>query len=106
MRTPIPTPAGSPVVQTTPVAGTVITTGEPLAERQEIERSIRRVEDRLATIDRARLTPADGADYDRIKSFVADARAALQEQDTLRARSLMEKATRLTAQLAERVAPP
>ncbi len=106
MHTPVPTPAGSPIAQETPVGGAVITTGESVAERNEIERSIKRVEDRLATIKRAQLNPADEADYDRIKSFVADARAALQEGDTLRARSLMEKATRLTAQLAERLPSP
>ncbi len=106
MRTPVPTPAGSPIAQATPVGGAVITTGESVAERNEIERTIMRVEDRLAKIKRANLNAADGADYDRIKSFVADARAALHEQDTLRARSLMEKAVRLTAQLAERLPSP
>jgi hypothetical protein len=48
----------------------------------------------------------DAEDYDRIKSFVAEARSALQEQDTLRARSLVDKATRLVAQLAGRVSSP
>jgi hypothetical protein len=104
-----PTPAGSPtpMVQATPaVSGTVITTGESAAERSEIEGSIKQIEGRLATIKRAQLNAQDGADYDRIKAFVADARSALQEQDDLRARSLVEKAARLTAQLAGRVSSP
>jgi hypothetical protein len=98
--------AGSPtpMSEATPgVVGTVITTGEPAAERSEIEGTIAHVESRLSAIKRERLSGQDAADYDRIKSFVADARAALAEQDDLRARSLAEKATRLVAQLAGRV---
>jgi hypothetical protein len=105
MRTPMATPAGSPtpIAQATPIGGTAITTGESDAERKEIERSIKRVEAFLATVNRARLGPQDSADYDRIKSFVADGRSALKEQDDLRARSLVDKAARLASQLAERV---
>ena len=107
-HTPIATPAGSPtpLAQATPSGGAVITTGEPDAERSEIQRSIKGIEGRLATINRAQLNAQDSADYDRIKSFVADARSALQEQDDLRARSLLEKAARLTTQLVERVSSP
>ncbi len=104
-RTPTPTPESSPTLGPE-AAGAVITTGESVAERNEVQRSIARIEVRLSAIKRARLNAQDGADYDRIKSFVADARAALQEQDDLRARSLMEKASRLTAQLAGRVSSP
>lgn len=104
-RTPTPTPEGSPTPA--PAAGgAVITTGESVAERKEVQRSIARVEGRLSAIKRDKLNAQDGADYDRIKSFVADARAALQEQDDLRARSLVEKALRLAAQLAGRVSSP
>jgi len=93
--------------EATPAAGgTVITTGETPAERSEIMGAIGRVESRLGAIKRERLSGQDAADYDRIKSFVADARAALDEQDDLRARSLVEKASRLTAQLAGRVSSP
>lgn len=98
--------APTPVTAATPASGAVITTGESVSERNEIERSIVRVEGRLATIKRGQLNAQDGADYKRIQSFVADARAALQEQDDLRARSLVEKASRLVAQLAGRVSSP
>ena len=101
-----PTPAGpSPTAQVTPAAST-ITTGESAAERGDIERSLHQVESRLAAINRDRLSPQDAEDYDRIKSFVTETRSALHEQDTLRARSLVDKASRLVSQLAERVASP
>ncbi|HEV3113707.1 MAG TPA: hypothetical protein VGY99_24740 [Candidatus Binataceae bacterium] len=102
--TPTPT-APTPIAQETPAAS-AITTGESAAERSDIERSLKQVEGRLAAIKRDQLSPQDAEDYDRIKSFVAEARSALQEQDTLRARSLVDKATRLVAQLAGRVSSP
>ncbi len=105
-RTPAATPASpTPMAQETPAAS-AITTGESAAERKEIERSIEQAEGRLATIKREKLTGQDAEDYDRIKSFVAEARSALKEQDTLRARSLLEKASRLTTQLTGRVSTP
>jgi hypothetical protein len=101
-----PGPTATPMAAAPGAGGTVITTGEPVAERGEIKRDIQTVESQLAAIKRDRLGAADAADYDRIKSFIADARSALQEQDDLRARSLMDKATRLAAQLAGRVSSP
>jgi hypothetical protein len=107
-RTPTPTPtpesSPTPIAQASP--GTVITTGESVHAHGEIEQTITGVEGHLATINRARLNSQDAADYDRIKAFVADARAALKEQDDLRARSLAEKAARLTTQLMGRVGNP
>jgi hypothetical protein len=87
-------------------SGSVITTGESAAERGDVERSIASVENRLAAIKRDQLGASDAADYDRIKSFLAEARSALQEQDDLRARSLTDKAARLATQLAGRVSSP
>ena len=84
----------------------MITTGESVHAHGEIEQTITGVEGHLATINRSRLSSQDAADYDRIKAFVADARAALKEQDDLRARSLAEKAARLTTQLMGRVGNP
>lgn len=107
-RTPTVTPipvAQTPMTQETPAAS-AITTGESAAERSDIDRSLEQVEGRLAAIKRKSLSPPDAEDYDRIKSFVAEARSALQEQDTLRARSLVDKAQRLVAQLASRVSSP
>ncbi len=101
-RTPL-TP--TPMAQETPAAS-AITTGESAAERSEIGRSLEQVEGRLAAIKREQLSPQDAEDYDRIKAFVAEAHSALQEQDTLRARSLVDKAARLVAQLAGRVSSP
>ncbi|HXR37099.1 MAG TPA: hypothetical protein VN754_14175 [Candidatus Binataceae bacterium] len=105
-RTPTPTPESSPtpIAQASP--GTVITTGESVHAHGEIEQTIKGVEGHLATINRSRLSSQDAADYDRIKAFVADARAALKEQDDLRAHSLAEKAARLTTQLMGRVGNP
>jgi hypothetical protein len=109
-RTPTPTPEPEPEGSPTPMAeaspGTVITTGESVHAHSEIEHTIKSVEGRLATINRARLSSQDTADYDRIEAFVADARAALKEQDDLRAHSLAEKAARLTTQLMGRVGGP
>jgi hypothetical protein len=98
------TPAASPTPTAT--AGSVITTGEPAAERSEIEGNISSVESRLTTINRSSLSASDAADYDRIKSFIAEARSALKEQDDLRARSLVDKAARLATQLSGRVSSP
>jgi outer membrane biosynthesis protein TonB len=102
-RTPAAT--ATPMAEETPAAS-AITTGESAAERKEIEHSLEQVEGRLSAIKRAQLSPPDAEDYDRIKSFLAEARSALQEQDTLRARSLVDKAGRLVAQLAGRVSNP
>jgi hypothetical protein len=105
-HTPTPTPATSP----TPIAesspATVITTGEFVQRRSEIDRTIAKVESNLSTIKRNVLDPQDAADYDRIQAFIAAARSALQEQDDLRAHSLVEKAARLAAQLSGRVSSP
>ncbi len=103
-RTPTPESSPTPLAQASP--GTVITTGESVHAHGEIEQTITGVEGHLATINRSRLSSQDAADYDRIKAFVADARAALKEQDDLRARSLAEKAARLTTQLMGRVGNP
>jgi hypothetical protein len=108
-RTPTPAPAGSPtpVAQATPaVTGTMVTTSESGFERKEIETKLAQVQSRVAAIKRDQLAGQDAADYDRIKSFVAEARAALQEQDDLRARSLVDKAIRLAGQLTQRVSSP
>jgi hypothetical protein len=108
LHTPTPAPAGSPtpIGEGMPSGGAVITTGESAAERSEIQHSIEAVEGRLSAVKRDRLNAADAADYDRIQSFIADARSAMQEHDALRARSLMEKASRLASQLAGRVSNP
>ena len=104
-RTPASTPTPMAQEQEAP-AVSAITTGESAGERGEIERSLHQVEGRLSAIKREHLNAQDAEDYDRIKSFVAETRSALQEQDTLRARSLVDKATRLVAQLAGRVSNP
>ncbi len=105
-RTSTPTPESSP----TPIGevnpGSVITTSESVHAHSEIEQTINGVEGHLAKINRKRLNSQDAADYDRIKAFVADARAALKEQDDLRAHSLAEKAARLTTQLMGREGSP
>lgn len=105
-HTPTPTPATAP----TPVAesspATVITTGEFVQRRSEIERTLAKVEGNLSAIKRSALNSQDAADYDRIKAFIAAARSALKEQDDLRAHSLAEKAARLAAQLSGRVSSP
>lgn len=106
-HTPTPLPTPTPTSEQTPAAAaTVITTGETAAERNEVENGLSQIEHRLAPIDRRKLNPQDAEDYDRIKSFVAEARSALQEQDALRARSLLEKATRLTTELTGRISSP
>ncbi len=106
-RTPTPTPATSPTpVAGESAAGTVITTGESAAERAEVDSSLNRLNKQLAHIRRDRLNPQDAADYDRISSFIGEARSALREHDFLRARSLTEKAARLAAQLSSRVSNP
>lgn len=120
-RTPTPGPSVTPsasmpsasmpsapiqVEQTPAAAATVITTGESAAEHRDIENGLHQVEQRLAPIKREKLNPQDAEDYDRIKSFVAEARSALDEQDDLRARSLIEKASRLTTELSGRVSTP
>jgi hypothetical protein len=108
-RTPTSTPPApesspTPAIETSP--GTVITTGESVHAQSETEQTIKGVEGHLATINRGRLNSQDAADYDRIKAFIADARAALKEQDDLRAHSLAEKAARLTTQLMGRASSP
>jgi type IV secretory pathway VirB10-like protein len=106
-RTPTPLLSPTPTSEQTPAAAaTVITTGETAAERNEVEKGLKQIEQRLAPVDRSKLNPQDSEDYDRIKSFVTEARSALQEQDALRARSLLEKATRLTTELTGRISSP
>jgi len=102
-----PTPSATPLAQQTPAAAaTVITTGESAAEHGQLESGLKQVEQRLAPINREKLSAEDAEDYDRIESFIAEARSALQEQDDLRARSLVEKAARLTIELTGRLPPP
>jgi hypothetical protein len=107
-QTATPEAAASPTpeAEASPAASTVITTGESGQAQGEIERTIKGVEAHLAGIKRGQLNSQEGADYDRIKSFVAEARLALKEQDDLRAHSLADKAARLTAQLVGRVSNP
>lgn len=105
-RTSTPTPESSPTPTGEVSPGSVITTSESVQAHSEIEQTIKGVEGHLAKINRERLNSQDAADYDRIKAFVADARAAMKEQDDLRAHSLAEKATRLTTQLMGRVGSP
>ncbi len=102
-----PTRTPTPVAQgTSATSGSVITTTESVAERDDIERTIKNVEIRLSAIKRDQLNADDAADYDHIKSFVADARSALDEKDDLRARGLAEKAAGLVDQLAGRGSGP
>jgi outer membrane biosynthesis protein TonB len=107
-QTATPESAASPTpeAEASPAASTVITTGESGQARGEIERTIKGVEAHLSGIKRGQLNSQEAADYDRIKSFVAEARVALKEQDDLRAHSLADKAARLTAQLVGRVSNP
>jgi len=84
----------------------MVTTGESAVERKDIEQKLAEVQGRLAAINRAQLKSGDETDYDRIKSFIAEARGALKEQDDLRARSLVDKAARLATQLEGRVSSP
>jgi hypothetical protein len=106
-RTPTPTPAPTPTAEQTPAAAaTIITTGESAADRAQVENGLKQVQMRLAPIKRDKLSPQDAEDYDRIESFIAEARSALQEQDDLRARSLVEKASRLTVELTGRIPSP
>jgi hypothetical protein len=102
-----PTPSATPMAQQTPAAAaTVITTGESAAEHEQVEYGLKQVEKSLAPIQRQKLSAQDAEDYDRIVSFIAEARSALQEQDDLRARSLVEKAARLTTELTSRIPAP
>ncbi len=104
MHTPTPTPLVSPTpMAEASVGDAVITTGEPAGERTEVEQNLQRIERHLARINRNRLSTQDAADYDRIASFVTEAHTALNEHDSLRARSLTEKAARLASQLESRV---
>jgi hypothetical protein len=107
-QTATPEAAASPTpeAEASPAASTVITTGESGQAHGEIERTIKGVEAHLSGIKRGQLNSQEVADYDRIKSFVAEARLALKEQDDLRAHSLADKAARLTAQLVGRVSNP
>ena len=104
VHTPIPEASPTPMAESSPA--TVITTGESVEREKDVQQTLAAVEKRLSAIKRGTLDSQDGADYDRIKAFIADARSALQEQDDLRAHSLAEKAARLAAQLAERVSSP
>jgi hypothetical protein len=99
-----PTPSATPTAAQTPTAAaTVITTGESAAEHGQVEYGLKQVEQSLAPIRREKLGAQDAEDYDRIESFIAEARSALREQDDLRARSLVEKAARLTTELTSRL---
>jgi len=104
LHTPTPEASPTPIAESSPT--TVITTGESVEREKDVEQTLAAVEKRLSAIKRGTLDSQDGADYDRIKAFIANARSALHEQDDLRAHSLAEKAARLTAQLAGRVSSP
>jgi hypothetical protein len=104
VHTATPGASPTPIAESSPA--TVITTGESVERQKDVEQTLAAVEKRLSAIKRGTLDSQDGADYDRIKAFIADARSALKEQDDLRAHSLAEKAARLAAQLAGRVSSP